>query len=160
MKDLKDVIVTERKNGSKRVQIKCDHKQLTDQSDKRACDINVIYAKYQKTGILPEHNKNGKFGDFSEVPTLIEAFEAVQSATELFEALPADIRKLMDNDASKLEMWLADDNNADLAIKYGLLEKKVQASAVSSDVNVSGGSNGDSTTAQVSTDNQASTTAV
>jgi hypothetical protein len=86
--------------------------------------VNVIVKQYHKTGILPQaKHYNGIYGDFSEVPTLMEAFEAVNRAEESFQQLPAEIRKLMDNDASQLEIWLSDEKNRKLAEEHGLLEK-------------------------------------
>lgn len=110
----------------------------TDQSYKKQCDVNILVKQYRKTGVMPQgRGYNGKYGDFSEVPTLEEAFNAVKRAQESFQELPAGIRKLMDNDASKLEIWLSDVNNRDLAIEHGLLNKPEQAT----DNSGSGGGN-------------------
>jgi phage internal scaffolding protein len=108
-----------------RKKLYCKDISKTDQSYKKSTDINVLIAKYQKTGIVPNlHQRTGSYGDFSEVPTLEDAFERVNSAIEAFNSLPADIRKLMDNDASQLASWLSNEDNHEMAIKYGLLEKK------------------------------------
>jgi len=111
----------------KAVQIDCSKPVLTDQSFKKSCDINNIVKSFMKTGMLPPSRKEGHYGDFSEVPTLEASFNAAQLAQEAFYDLPSDIRKLMDNDASKLELWLSDENNHEMAYQHGLLEKKAQA---------------------------------
>ena len=81
-------------------------------------------AKFSKTGILPQTSM-GVYGDFSSVPTLEEAHEAVNKAAEQFYALPAEVRKEMDNDPSKMEIWLSDEANKDKALSFGLIEPKI-----------------------------------
>lgn len=96
--------------------------QLTDQSYANACDINVIMAQYAKTGLLPQNSTiHPRYIDTTQVPTLEQAFSAVNSALEAFNNLPPTIRKLMDNDPSQLENFIADPNNADLLLKHGIL---------------------------------------
>lgn len=96
--------------------------QLTDQSYANACDINVIMAQYAKTGLLPQNSTiPPRYIDTTQVPTLEQAFSAVNSALEAFNDLPPTIRKLMDNDPSQLENFIADPNNADLLLKHGIL---------------------------------------
>lgn len=103
---------------------KLSAKLITDQSYKKACDINHIVKTYSKTGILPNTNKIPKFGDYSDMPTLEEAFEVAHIAQEAFYGLPSTIRKLLDNDPSKLEEFIQNKENFDLCVKFGLLEKK------------------------------------
>lgn len=110
--------------------VDCSSPVLTDQSYKKSSDINNIVKAYQKTGILPKKKMEGHYGDFSQVPTLEASFEAANLALEAFMSLPADVRKLMDNDASKLELWLSDAKNQKMAQEYGLLEKISQAADV------------------------------
>jgi hypothetical protein len=108
--------------------IKFDDVSRTDQSYKKRADVNNIVASYRKTGILPNSGLyQGAFIDVSDAPTLEDAFEAVKRASLRFQELPADVRKLMDNDPSKLEIWLSDANNKDLAAKHGLIELPKQA---------------------------------
>lgn len=116
--------VTAKRDDKKRTMTKIEGASATDQSYKKAVDINNIVGKFMKTGILPQTSV-GKYGDFSQVPTLEEAYEAVQAAQDQFYGLPAEIRKEMDNDPSKMEIWLSDEKNYDSALKYGLIEAKV-----------------------------------
>lgn len=109
-----------------RCQTKISGVSKTDQSYAKLCDINNIVAQFHRTGKLPESTKIPRFGDFSEVPTLEESFEVVKTAREAFMQLPADIRKLIDNDPSKLENFIADSENLEICQKYGLLEKTVE----------------------------------
>lgn len=104
--------------------IDCSKPVITDQSYKKACDINNIIKAYAKTGILPEGRQGGTYGDFSNIPTLEIAFEAVNNAKEAFLSLPADVRKLIDNDPSKLANFVADEQNYEICLKYGLIEAR------------------------------------
>lgn len=124
--------IEKRENGSRRVSIDCGKISKTDQSYKKAVDINNIVAKFMKTGILPQKSV-GVYGDFTSVPSLEEAYEAINKAADQFYALPASVRKLMDNDPSKMEMWLSDEANYDEALKYGLINAKVQPDQGESD---------------------------
>jgi phage internal scaffolding protein len=112
----------------KRIKFKPQGVSKTDQSFKISSDINALMARYAKTKILPNLNeRQGVYGDFSQATTLEEAFESVHAAVEAFNSLPAEVRKAMDNDPSKLELWLSDENNQEMAVKYGLKEKPVAA---------------------------------
>ena len=99
---------------------------MTDQSFKKSCDINNIVKQFAKTGELPKSSRVPQFGDFSEVPTLEEAFEVAIVARDAFYELPATIRKLIDNDPSKLESFIADKENKEICQKHGLLEQEVK----------------------------------
>lgn len=105
---------------------KLSDKQITDQSWKKSCDINNIVKQFTKTGTLPNSTKIPQYGDFSELPTLEAAFEVAHSAQEAFYSLPAMVRKLIDNDPSKLELFIADEANREICEKHGLIEKKDQ----------------------------------
>jgi phage internal scaffolding protein len=113
-----------RKNGTTRVTMETIGPSKTDQSYKKQCDINNIISHYQKTGLFPNFKTpEPRFIDNTEVLPLEEAFEVVNRAYDLFYELPSDIRKLMDNDPSKLEGFLNDPENKDLLIKKGLLSQ-------------------------------------
>lgn len=110
----------------KRRATKLSDKQMTDQSFKKSCDINNIVKQFAKTGILPNSTKIPQYGDYGELPTLETAFEVAHAAQDAFYALPSTIRKLIDNDPSKLELFVSDEANKEICLKYGLLEKKPQ----------------------------------
>lgn len=104
---------------------KLSDKKVTDQSYKKACDINNIVKQFNATGKLPTTNKVPQYGDYSEMPTLETAFAIAHNASKLFMELPSDIRKLINNDASQLENFISQPENEDLCLKYGLIEKKI-----------------------------------
>ena len=95
-----------------------------DQSFKKQCDINVIMKQYENTGMLPQQTHiQPRYVDNTEVPTLEEAFEATNRAMEAFYDLPPEVRRLMDNDPSKLENFIADSENHQVLEKYGIIVK-------------------------------------
>ena len=128
MLDERDAIktITKRKNGTRRVQLDVSEPQITDQSGKQAADINTIMDQYRKTGMLPQQTVAiPKYQDNTGIQSLEEAFNVVNSAVEQFEQLPAEVRRLMDNDPAQLENFISDEKNADTLKKYGLiLEQK------------------------------------
>lgn len=118
----------------KRVSLKITADSLTDQSLKKMCDINSIMNQYQKTGMLPSFRpKQERYIDCSSIPTLEASYEAVKHASEAFYALPATLRRLMDNDPSKLESFVSDPENQEILLKYGLLEKTEEITQQKSD---------------------------
>ena len=107
------------------VSIDCSEPKLTDQSYKNQCDINIIMANYAKTGMLSHTTTiEPKFIDNTSIPTLEEAFDIVNRAEEAFYSLPPDIRRLMDNDPSQLELFIQDPNNKDILLKNGVIVQK------------------------------------
>lgn len=119
------IIVTNRKDGTRRVQYDCSHdKLLTDQSSATEADINNIMAYHKKTGMLPQVVSIGDYRDNSDIPSLEDAFKLCKDAQDLFYALPPSVRKLVDNDPAQLENLLSDPHYADLLIKEGVLVKR------------------------------------
>lgn len=115
--------ITKRKNGSKRVQIECGGKTLTDQSYKNDADVNVLVARWKKTGILPEKGQK-QYVDLTAAPqSLLEAHQIVQEAYELFQDLPATLRKAMGNDPANLEEFVNDPKNTEILVEHGLVKK-------------------------------------
>ncbi|UYD39249.1 MAG: internal scaffolding protein [Wigfec virus K19_177] len=118
-------IITIRPNGSRRIQIDCSEPQITDQSYKKASDINTIMKQYQKTGLLLEPMKAfSKYVDNTQAIPLEDAHRLLYEAKELFYQLPSALRKQMDNDPVQLESFLSNPENHDQLIKFGLLKPK------------------------------------
>lgn len=121
-KQIGELITTIRPDGSRRVQLDVSEPQLTDQSSAKATDINNILKQYAAQGLNPHQLSDPSlFRDNTNIPSIIDAFNIVSRANEAFSELPADIRKLMDNDPSKLESFIADPENKELLIKRGML---------------------------------------
>lgn len=93
----------------------------TKQSEKDSCDINIITARYERTGALPDMiKKNPRYGDFSDVPTYQAALDTVLHAETQFQSLDAKIRARFRNDPAELLDFVADPSNKEEIIKLGL----------------------------------------
>lgn len=100
-------------------------KGLTKQADAKDADINYIMKRFERTGQLPDMIvRDGRYGDFSEVPDYQEALHIVQRANEQFENLDANIRNRFDNDPAKFLGFVNDPKNEDELAKMGLLNKE------------------------------------
>lgn len=95
---------------------------LTQQSDANDADINVIMAKYGRTGQLPAVNMLALDGDFSDVGDFSDAQQRIIAAREAFQAVPATVRKRFDNNPQQMIDFLRDPANKDEAIKLGLVD--------------------------------------
>lgn len=70
---------------------------------KNDCDINLLMARYRRTGILPESYRlaAARYGDFSQIPDFQTMNDKLNAARDLFAALPAKVRKEFDNDPAE-----------------------------------------------------------
>lgn len=74
----------------------------TKQSEKAACDINNIVARYKTTGFVDHLNKRpAQFLDVSEVNDYRSALDQVTKANVFFMGLPAKVRARFDNDPAR-----------------------------------------------------------
>lgn len=97
-------------------------KGRTKQQDKDACDVNMMMAKYQRTGVLPgQNNFAPQYGDFSNVSDYQTAVQQIKEAETDFAALPSKIRGRFNNDPLDLINFMTDEANRDEAIKLGLM---------------------------------------
>lgn len=112
-----------------RVVTKFEGVSKTDQSYKKSSDINVMVSRFMKTGVPMAVRHGGRFADVSDVKSLSEMYELSNLALEAFQSLPARVRKLMNNDPSKLEEFISDEKNYDLCVEHGLIIKKEEPKA-------------------------------
>lgn len=96
---------------------------LTDQSQAKETDINVIIKRAEATGFLPVSQDIGQYGDFSNLPDFAGSLSIVNRARDSFNALPAMVRAKFENDPAKVIAFLSDEANRDEAIYLGLLPK-------------------------------------
>lgn len=95
---------------------------LTRQADADDCDINVMMARYQATGVEPRVNsREPQWGDFSSVPQYQEALSIVAQAKADFDQLDAEARERFGNDPAGMLAFLADEKNRDEAVRLGLV---------------------------------------
>ena len=85
-------------------------KSLTEQHHKKACDINNIVAKYQKTGLVDHINRHeAKYGDVSGAD-FKAAQDLIAEQKTTFEELPSKVRAQFKNDVSRyLDLLQTDD---------------------------------------------------
>lgn len=95
---------------------------MTQQQFADDCDINNIMAKYEKTGQVTHlSNKQGVYGDFSDITDYQDMLHRVAAAQESFQTLPAKTRQRFQNDPGELISFLQDRKNYDEAISLGLI---------------------------------------
>lgn len=96
------------------------------QSMKDETDINVIMAKYRKTGLLEHVNRyQGDYGDFTQAPeSYHDAYNRVLAADEMFLDLPAQIRSEFNNDPGAFLAFAENPANEDRMRELGLLPSK------------------------------------
>lgn len=82
-------------------------------------------ARYQRTGVLGNPlavgGREPQFGDFTSVHDFHTAQNILAESTQLFEQLPAQLRKRFENDPGQMLEFLGDENNREEAIKLGLV---------------------------------------
>lgn len=102
-------------------------RSVTNQSDKDSTDLNLIFAKYEKTGLIPDiitgDMRKPIFGDFTLVPDFTTMQRNIARTQQAFDALPASIRDEFKNDPQALIEFLADSKNDEKAVKLGLKDK-------------------------------------
>lgn len=105
----------------------CDPVSLTHQSMSAECDVNLIMARFEKTGILEHRNTfEGQYGDFTELPQdYHESMNAVIAANDMFSTLPATVRKRFANDPGLFLDFVADPNNKTELEKMGLAKAPI-----------------------------------
>lgn len=104
----------------------CVGPSMTQQHFKDECDINVIIARHDTTGLWCKPGDLAKvrqpiFDDFSVLPDFMDAQNFLNEAGDLFNALPSGIRRRFDNNPAELLEFLADPANASEAVALGLV---------------------------------------
>lgn len=103
-------------------------RSLTNQSDAEELDINVIMARYLKTGLVPQSLVQPFFGDASAMPDFMTAQQIIIEGNNAFESLPAKIRDRFNNSPVNFLEFMGNPDNEAEARFLGLLETP-QASA-------------------------------
>lgn len=97
-----------------------DGEGRTEQHHAESCDINMIMARYQRTGAIDHFKEHGgRYGDFTSCD-YHEAMNLVADAQSMFEDLPSSIRDRFKNDPSRFLDFVQDPKNADEMIEMGL----------------------------------------
>lgn len=78
-----------------------DMPSLTEQHHKDSCDVNLIMARYQKTGLIDHVKKHGGDYGFCDGATFQEHMFAIRKANEMFHDLPSSAREYFDQKPEK-----------------------------------------------------------
>ncbi len=105
-----------------RVRITCGGDGRTKQSQAAECDINLIMAKYAKTGLIDHFSKHGAEYGFADAITFHEAMNVVSRGNSMFEDLPAEARQRFVDPAGFLDFVQDPENQGEL-FKLGLADK-------------------------------------
>lgn len=93
---------------------------LTKQSFAEEVDINTIVKRFNLTGQLPEDVRMPTYADFEGIFTFQDAMDAIVSARESFDAMPAAVRLRFNNDPARFVDFCSDPSNLEEARKLGL----------------------------------------
>ncbi len=113
-----------------RVRITFPKKGRTKQSFKDECDINLIMAKYQKTGALAHFNKFSASYGFATSEDFASAMRTVTIAQDMFDGLPSSIRNRFANDPSQFLEFVQEADNRAEAIELGLFPAEQEGDEV------------------------------
>ena len=99
---------------------------MTEQSHKKACDIQNIIRQFDR-GVLWEHLNRypGNYEDVSHGLDYQEAVLMIQAADEMFLSLPAGLRARFSNDPGEFLDFVGNEENADEMRELGLLKPEV-----------------------------------
>lgn len=113
----------------------------TKQEMKDECDINLIMARYNKTGVLPPSAREAfaRYGDFTDVPSYQEMYDRVLAAEEGFASLPSHVRAKFNNDPGEFIASVETDEGQKLFVELGLAKPKQDPQAKPEGMQGSGG---------------------
>jgi len=99
----------------------------TKQSFADDADINNIMARYQSTGMIDYVKENAPhYGDVTGLE-FQACMDKIIEASEMFDALPAQLRKRFNNEPAEFLDFVQDDKNRDEAITLGLIPEAPKA---------------------------------
>lgn len=94
---------------------------LTRQEFLEDCDVNLLMARYERTGVISHINpREPMYLDMENVPDLHAAMNLMRDAERAFMSLPASIRAEFDNDALRFVDFAEDKDNLDKLREWGL----------------------------------------
>ncbi|AXH75296.1 MAG: internal scaffolding protein [Microviridae sp.] len=107
--------------------LRCEDPSLAHQSFKEECDINTIVERFGLGYSMPEGLAAPSYGDFTEVRDFQGALNAIATARESFDALPANVRARFQNDPGAFVDFCDDARNRPEAEALGLVFKRPAA---------------------------------
>jgi len=104
-------------------------KTKTKQSMRDECDINMIMARYMKTGAIDHVNRHGPQYGFASSLDFSESMRLVKDAQQMFDDLPSPIRTKFQNDPGQFLDFVQDDANASEMAEMGLTQAPTRETA-------------------------------
>lgn len=106
-----------------RVPFACEGESMTKQALAYEADVNVIVAKYVKTGDPSIFRQRaGEFLDTTEVGDYFSCLNRVKEAEAAFATLPSKVRDQFGNDPGKLELAMRDPAQREALVSAGIVE--------------------------------------
>lgn len=110
--------------------IPADEEDMTIQSFKDECDINIIMERFGQGAQLPNNLVLPQYGDYNTVLDFHTAMQAVREAEETFMQLPARLRERFNHNPQMFLEFCNDDANYEEAQRMGLVPPPVPAPIV------------------------------
>lgn len=118
-----NLLITKRKDGSRRVRRKTVGKTRVKASFQNESNINTIVKKYNPKLLMQQAIDVSLYNDFSKITDLHSAQNIILEAQQKFNVLPAHIRKAFDNDPQKLVETFQDPKGTEKLIELGLIPR-------------------------------------
>lgn len=99
----------------------CEDVSLAKQSFREECDINTIIERFGLGYEMPDGVVAPTYGDFTHVRDFHTAMNAIASANEAFDALPASVRARFQNDPGQFVDFVSEESNRAEAESLGLV---------------------------------------
>ncbi len=89
------------------------------------CDINVLMAQYEKTGLMAHIQEyRGRYEDLPDSMDYQSALDSILDADRAFDTLPASIRARFQNEPGVFLEFVENPKHRDEMIEMGLIDKK------------------------------------
>lgn len=95
----------------------------TKQSMRDECNINLIMARYQRTGAVSHVNRRGAEYGFAPALDFRQAMELTRKAQAIFDELPSSLRKRFRNDPAQFLEFVQNPENAEEMRELGLMRE-------------------------------------
>ncbi len=111
-------------NLGPRVQVDFKGKGLTKQSMRDECNINLIVARYVRTGCVDHLATYGSSYGFATSVSFHEAMNVITKADQMFLDLPAEVRRRFNGEPGEFLDFVQNPENQEEMIKMGLANRR------------------------------------